>query len=729
LASALAVATVPGVSAAHAALPDGRVYEQVSPVDKSGNEAGTSYGQAAYSAAAADGSAMTYSVTGPTGDVVRGLGLYSTAERTERGWRSRGTLPGPAPGTEVDLAAQNPSGLVSADARHYAFTAPGTFGPPNPGGPLGASAAIYVGGPDTPLKWLTQPQWALASPQPGNLVDGVNTMEVAGGSSDLSTTYFTYCGTLTEEDAPRSQGATTSGFYEYRGGVVRNAGVLPDGSVDSGGAAAAGESIRCGEGRTNAEAPYRPTNQVSVDGQRALFVSPAPSYSGTTDTAVRQLYVREEGRSRLASHENGSTAPAAAGITRLIAREAGSETNGAIRYTVANPEGTYVTFATTDVLAPGAPNDGAPKVYVYDVEGDTVQYAAGVSRDVRAVASDGAVVSVTDGELAIWRDGTSTTVANVGMTEGGAEQLRTNADATALVLTSSEPLDPAHPDTGGTSQVYRWAEGDSTPTCLSCESGATSQFAAMSSFTSRNRGDLSASGAIQPSLDARGATADLSMVFFQTSASLAPEDTNGVNDVYSWKDGRVSLISAGTGSSPSYYLDSSASGRDVFFTTVDGLDPADTDGSYDIYDARVGGGFPGVTERATCEGDACQPPSNGPVGAPPVGSTAPGTGNVRPAAEPSAKRVRASKAIGRGGRVTLRVAAPTAGRITVSGSGLRQARRTVAKAGSYALKAQLTTKAKRAIAKAGRRRIRVKVAFRPASGRTTTTSLVVTVRK
>ena len=56
------------------------------------------------------------------------------------------------------------------------------------------------------------------------------------------------------------------------------------------------------------------------------------------------------------------------------------------------------------------------------------------------------------------------------------------------------------------------------------------------------------------------------------------------------------------------------SGRDLFFKTSAGLVKEDTDGAPDIYDARIGGGFP-VAEAPVerCEGDACQGPLTNPA--------------------------------------------------------------------------------------------------------------------
>ena len=82
--------------------------------------------------------------------------------------------------------------------------------------------------------------------------------------------------------------------------------------------------------------------------------------------------------------------------------------------------------------------------------------------------------------------------------------------------------------------------------------------------------------------------------------------------MYEWENGVVYLISTGKSTANSYPGRLSANGDDVFFATTEGLVPGDTDGAYDVYDARVphpgeptpGGGalrrlgLPGPAERA-----------------------------------------------------------------------------------------------------------------------------------
>ena len=54
-----------------------------------------------------------------------------------------------------------------------------------------------------------------------------------------------------------------------------------------------------------------------------------------------------------------------------------------------------------------------------------------------------------------------------------------------------------------------------------------------------------------------------------------------------FSSGCIGLISSGTSSQESAFLDASENGDDVFFLTAAQLVPADTDDAYDIYDAHV----------------------------------------------------------------------------------------------------------------------------------------------
>ena len=86
-------------------------------------------------------------------------------------------------------------------------------------------------------------------------------------------------------------------------------------------------------------------------------------------------------------------------------------------------------------------------------------------------------------------------------------------------------------------------------------------------------------------------------LFFNGADALVPADTNGKEDVYEYEPSGVgschsgtscvNLISSGTSSEESAFLDASSSGDDIFFLTAAGLVPEDKDGAMDIYDAHV----------------------------------------------------------------------------------------------------------------------------------------------
>ena len=119
-----------------------------------------------------------------------------------------------------------------------------------------------------------------------------------------------------------------------------------------------------------------------------------------------------------------------------------------------------------------------------------------------------------------------------------------------------------------------------------------------------------------------------------TAEPLVERDTNGISDAYVFDThtGEPHLLSSGTDPSPSYFLDASADGRDAFIATKQPLLGWDTDGSRDVYDVRIGGGFPEPAPViAPCNGDGCKPGASPPPPASPQASaTVEGPGNRKP---------------------------------------------------------------------------------------------------
>jgi hypothetical protein len=146
-----------------------------------------------------------------------------------------------------------------------------------------------------------------------------------------------------------------------------------------------------------------------------------------------------------------------------------------------------------------------------------------------------------------------------------------------------------------------------------------------------------------------------------------PRDTNAKQDVYEWEEpgtgdctqaspaysppngGCVSLISSGKSPQDSSFLDASANGEDVFISTSSSLLPQDP-GLIDIYDARVGGGFPQPTQAAPCQGEACQGAAQNPADITP--GSASFVGPPDPVAKQRARRCpKGKRRVRRAGRV------------------------------------------------------------------------------
>jgi len=157
----------------------------------------------------------------------------------------------------------------------------------------------------------------------------------------------------------------------------------------------------------------------------------------------------------------------------------------------------------------------------------------------------------------------------------------------------------------------------------------------------------------QYELDSRAISEDGSRVVFMSAAPLSPQASNGLENAYEWHEdgvggeGNVSLISSGGSVEPVTEVVISPDGTNVYFNTTEGLVPQDVDGALDIYDARLGGGFPQQqAERRPCEGDACQGPLTNPTPLLVPGSVAqsPGGNFAAPTKQPAKpKKTKAKK--------------------------------------------------------------------------------------
>lgn len=690
-------------------LPDNRVYEQVSPVLKNGFDAGAPAGSVRYAMAAADGGGLLYGSRGPMGEANRGLQEYSVGRRGVGGWSSVSAVP-PTWVAIPFVGGHTPWSVVpSSDLSSLLFSASGSFVPDNPEtGNAQLSGALNLGHADGSVEWVTRPQIPNPVPAPGSIE--IRTVQPVGGTPDLSTLYFWGSPTLLPQDAARAPSYDDAwGLYEYSAGTLRPAGTLPDGSEDPGGAAPAstGNSARDIINILTAEAFG---NQVSRDGSTLWFVSPDPG-ADPDQGPVTQLYVRRGGHSRLVSRgPGGSVAPS--GVVGLHTLNGGrfSDPRGH-QFAFGSADGGSAVFQSVDALTADAPSDGSVKSYRYVVATDTVSYLPGVDGATVVAASDDGrrFLFGNTSRIGVWDDGSITTVVPISV--NAAPQVapaRATASGSVFVFSTSASI-PGF-NSGGAVQVYRYDVTQDKTVCVSCPPAGVV-----------TAGDATLANQIKegPLLAPRDVSADAQRVFFQSPDALVSRDSNGQEDVYEWTPAGVSLISSGRSPRPSYLLDSSVSGDDVFFATSEGLDGGDTDGSYDVYDARVGGGFKKADVAAPCAGDGCRSGVSGPAVLPSSASARlSGAGNQQPSAdgpEPSARLKLGGRRVA-GGRLEVSVTIARPGRVSVSGGGLRSVGKSYAKAGTYKLVAALSASAKRSLKAKRRLKLSVRVGFSPRSG-------------
>lgn len=612
--------TGPGPTAGIPGLPDGRVYEQVSPANKYGNSAGgPEFGSAPFIASMSEGDGALYSTSGAVGETATGSTLWATAKRSTGGWNSSSATPRPIGGQGLLNFTLPRELMVSSDLTRTLFLADAPYVKALEKAPLPLEFfPLYLAGATGQPAWMGEPLW-LRQPQiPGSETLGQSSI-IMGGSSDLTTVYF-----------------SAGGLYEWRDGTLSNAGVLPNGQIDPSGAFEAAASGECMNGDST-------RNQVSTDGSRAFFTSGSGAESDPTELYVHKTDSDGAQSTALVSTDTllppveGLPAGAPHGPIRVsYPSEAGSHCGSSGSFVYASPDGSRAFFESVDRLTADAPSDQSIKEYEFDVETGTLTYLPGVTLGTEQGSSP-ILGSTTDGrrfifgrstgdlgevsELDMWTDGPDgpsdgqiTPIAQLSTVGSYAVGPLRFADGGSVAVFQTEaPLSGFN--SGGLNQVYRYDANANELTCVSCPpSGMTPSGAAYLTH------DFAGARTDTRNLNSnRGVTTDGTRVYFDTPDPLVPQDVNGRRDVYEWENGSVFLISTGASREDSYFGDNSPSGGDVLFSTAQGLMPGDTDESYDVYDARIP--RPGDNPppgALPCQGDVCQGPPSVPslLGAP-----------------------------------------------------------------------------------------------------------------
>jgi hypothetical protein len=554
-------------------LLEGRGWEMVSPIEKGGGEVGAPgalFGGGVL-AAAAGGGAVTYSSSASFGGDATGAPPASQylARRSPAGWSSEDLSPpllSGSYGAEPDgvpyrlFSSDLTSGLMLGGVR-CRDAEPDLTDCPVANPPLPGSGAL-PGYQNYYLKNTQTGTWQAlltAADAPSLTLPATEfSLAFAGASEDLSHVVLATCAKLTP-DASEEPVCEAGGpnLYEWSGGslaLVNRLGADPLGSSDAHLAAQSGA--------------------ISSDGSRVYF----------TVGEEAALYLRE-----------GSAG------ARPVAEAASFQT--------ASADGRYALYTK------------AAHLYRYDAQSELstdLTPSGGVQGVLGAAADSAYVYYQSAGTVFCWHEGTTTEVgagepSNYPPASGSA---RVSADGSHLAFLSKAPLTgydntdqtTEAPDTELFLYTAPKGPGKGTLACASCNPTGERPLGPSTISGSQPNGTTN-------TYKPRNLSADGTRLFFDSQDALVGADTNNRPDAYQWEApgsggcakaaGCIGLLSGGRDGEASEFIDASASGDDAFFLTHASLVPSDP-GSVDLYDARVGGGFPVAPAPIACEGDACQ---------------------------------------------------------------------------------------------------------------------------
>jgi hypothetical protein len=595
---------------AHAdALPDHRAYEMVSPVEKEGADVeAAGYDGAGISAI--DGERFAFNSRGSFAGQPTALAAEASPYLATRG-----------PGGWTTVGVALPNGSLSFESDGYMG-----FDPELSKGVIGWLETTRFGSYD-PLAQRGYNVYMYDSEEASfELLNGTvsalnNDEGFKWGSSDFGKLALDTDHPLSSAVGPCSI-AHRSCAWEWDHGYLRLASVLPDGEPVNGMAGDSPESLSTAHYFCNFE------HAVSDDGTRLFFTVQGGE-------AASQLYVREDGTSSTLLSGSERTLPGGVSGLRVDYQSAEAAHGNRVLFTTRNslvdadtneakdlymydftkPAGERLTLISED-NNPEAP-EGA------EIDGGEKHCGGfvGASEDLRRVyfVADNQIVAGAPADpgpkLYLWEEGdTGSHVTYIATLNAGApdwrvwaapaldvrksgvpRQSRWSRDGRYLAFISNASLTGF--DNKGEEEIYRFDAVSKSLVCVTCVSDAVPAQGEVAFQPTRH--------SIKPANHLPVNVTDQGQVLFQTTRGLVLGDSNGQSDVYEY-DGELHLISKGTGSQPSSFLDATPTGSDVFFATSDRLVGWDTDGNVDVYDARVGGGFPEPSSTPpACEGEGC----------------------------------------------------------------------------------------------------------------------------
>jgi hypothetical protein len=575
-------------------LPEGRAWEIVSPVDKGGGSIQgpeRNFGGGAFQAAP-DGNTFTYSSAASfAGGVGAPPASQYVAHRGGSGWQSEnittallsGSYGNEPDGVPYRLFSSGISAGLLSNGERCRGEAGGQCPVANP--PLSGSGAP-AGYRDYYLRSNATGGYQALVKSTDIVHSSLSAEEfeltLAGANPDLSAVVLSSCAALTANavEIPAAGGCNQGeqNLYRWTAAGLSLVNLLPAASGGTPGAVLAAAS-----------------GAVSADGSRIYF----------SELEDGGLYLRDGSQSKLLPETAGG---------------------GAV-FQVGSSDGRFAFFLKGGHLyrydaTSGASTDLTPGGEVLGVFGAAADGSSVYFRD-----SAGIREWTGSGTIEIF---SSPTAANSSDYPPATGTARVSPDGTHLVFLSDAELTTY--DNRGETELYlvgpAASGGKPSIACVSCRPTGE-----------RPQGDASIPGAFangsthayKPRAMNDGGT----RVFFDTADALVLEDTDSRVDVYEWRAqgvggcarplGCVGLISSGRGGADSSLIDSSADGSDAFFLTEASLVTNDP-GAFDVYDARIGGGFPVPSGPVPCTGDACQVLPAAPQD-PSPGTLLPGRGN------------------------------------------------------------------------------------------------------